>query len=277
MSLDALLRHRPGEVRRITSAANDAVKAIRALDLKKHRVESGLFVAEGARTLIAALDAGADVVAVAHLVAAAEDPATMRIRNEVIARGGLVLEVDRDALEKLSRRDNPQTIIGVVRQRWHALDRIDLRAATRFIVLEDVRDPGNLGTILRTADALGAGAVILVGDCTDPFAIEAVRASMGSIFAVPIAAETVEAFLAWRRRIDALIVGTHLEGAIDIRSVPWRNPSLLVMGNEQRGLSAPMSSACDVLARIPMRGEADSLNLATATAIALFESVRTSA
>ncbi len=276
MSLDALLCHRPGEVRRVTSAANDAVKAIRALDLKKHRAQSGLFVAEGARTLIAALAAGAEIVAIAHLAAAAEEPAIARIRRELMVRGGLVLEVDRDALEKLSRRDNPQTIIGVVRQRWLALDAIDLRAASRFIALEEVRDPGNLGTILRTADALGAGAVILIGDCTDPFGVEAVRASMGSIFAVPLAATTREGYLAWRTDVGALVVGTHPDGAIDVRSVPWRDPTLLVMGNEQRGLSAPMAVACDVLARIPMRGEADSLNLAAATAITLFESIRAS-
>jgi TrmH family RNA methyltransferase len=272
--LAPLLHHRPGEVRRVASAANEAVKAIRALELKKNREASGLFVAEGARTVIEALENGADIRAVAHLEASRAEPHVARIAEAVVERGGLVLEVNAQALEKISRRDNPQTVIGVFAQGWRDLGDIDLSAMRRAVALERVRDPGNLGTILRTADALGAGAVVLVGDCTDPYGLDAVRASMGSIFAVPLARTDAAGLLAWASQAGALTVGAHLEGAAGIRAIPWRDPAVLVMGNEQAGLTPELASGCAALARIPMHGRADSLNLAVATGIALYESVR---
>jgi TrmH family RNA methyltransferase len=272
--LSPLLRHRPGEVRRIASAANEAVKAIRALELKKNREASGLFVAEGARTVIEALENGADIRAVAHLEAARAEPHVRRIADAVVERGGLVLEVNAQALEKISRRDNPQTVIGVFTQGWRDLRGLDLSTMRRAVALERVRDPGNLGTILRTADALGAGAVVLVGDCTDPYGLDAVRASMGSVFAVPLARTDPAGLLAWASQAGALTVGAHLDGSADIRAVPWRDPAVLVMGNEQAGLTPELARGCAALARIPMRGRADSLNLAVATGIALYESVR---
>lgn len=272
MTPSVLLDHRPGELRRVTSAANEVVKAIRALEQKKHREESGLFIAEGARTVIEALELGAEIAAVAYLEAAGGEAHVARIAEAVARRGGLVLQVNREVLEKISRRDNAQTVIGVFRQRWSAL--ADLPAAPRMLVLEEVRDPGNLGTVIRAADALGVGALVLVGDCTDPYGLDAVRASMGSIFAMPVAKAGREAFLAWRRGVDARMVGMHLKGAVDVREVAWGARSLVVMGGEQRGLTAELAEACDVLVRIPMAGRADSLNLAIATGITLFESVR---
>lgn len=272
MNAAPFLAHRPGEVRRITSPANEAVKAIRSLELKKNRNETGLFVAEGARTLIEAEENGADIVVLAHHVDAAAEAAVARLRKAVIARGGLVLEVDRASLEKISKRENPQAVVGVVRQRWVEL--AELTAGPRTLLLEQVRDPGNLGTILRTADALGARAVILAGDCTDPYGLDAVRASMGSVFAVDLVRAQVDAAVAWARAAGAHLVGTHLDAAADIRALRWRSPAVIAMGNEQQGLSAELAAACDVRVRIPMAGRADSLNLAVATAITLFESVR---
>ena len=272
MSLDALHRHRPGEIRAVASAANEAVKAIRALDLRKHRDDSGLFVAEGARTLIEAIETGSTPRVVAHLGAAREEAPVRRIVEAVRTAGGLVLEVDRAALEKMSRRDNPQTVIGVMAQRWTALGALPARG--RLLALDRVRDPGNLGTILRTADAFGVSGVILIGETTDPYAIEAVRASMGSIFAVDLARVDEAGFIAWRRGFPGLVVGTHLDGAVDLRAVDWRDPTLIVMGSERDGLTEALAAACDQRVRIAMSGRADSLNLAVATAITLHESVR---
>jgi TrmH family RNA methyltransferase len=274
VSLDALTRHKPGEVRRITSAANEAVKAIRALERKKERTESGLFVAEGARTLIEAVETGAEIVAFVHLVEAADEPHIRWLVRSVIGRGGLILEVNREALEKISHRENPQTAIGVLRQRFHALEDLPDARLARLIVLEDVRDPGNLGTILRTADALGAGAVVLIGAHADPFGIEAVRASMGSLFAVPIVRSELRDFVAFARTRGIALVGTHLAGARDVREIEWGNRVAIAMGNERNGLTDALAEACDVTVKIPMSGRADSLNLAIATAITLFESVR---
>lgn len=274
MTLEALTHHKPGEIRRITSAANEAVKAIRSLERKKERAESGLFLAEGARTLIEAIETGAEIVCVAHLIDAGEEPHIRRIVDAVGWRGGLILEVSREALEKISQRDNPQTAIGVLRQRFATLDSLGPARLHRLVILEDVRDPGNLGTILRTADALGAGAVVLLGAHTDPYGIEAVRASMGSIFALPLVRCDTSTFLAFARAKRVTLVGTHLAGARDIREIAWADRAALVMGNEQKGLTDELAEACDVTVKIPMAGRADSLNLAVATAITLFESVR---
>jgi TrmH family RNA methyltransferase len=135
-----------------------------------------------------------------------------------------------------------------------------------------VRDPGNLGTIIRTADAAGAKGIILIGDTTDPFSLETVRATMGSVFALPLFRASEADFLAWRKGFSGLIVGTHLKGAVDYRTIPYaKKPVILLMGNEQQGLPDQLAATCDKLARIPQEGRADSLNLAIATGVMLFE------
>ncbi|TIT24926.1 MAG: RNA methyltransferase, partial [Mesorhizobium sp.] len=138
-----------------------------------------------------------------------------------------------------------------------------------WVALDRVRDPGNLGTVIRTVDAVGAKGIILVGETTDPFSVETVRATMGSIFAVPVAKATPETFLAWRKSFPGLVAGTHLKGAVDYRSVDFsQGPVLLMMGNEQQGLPDSLAESCDRLLRIPQAGRADSLNLAVATGAA---------
>ena len=198
--------------------------------------------------------------------------AVEKVAARTIAAGGDVLEVSEKILTAITRRDNPQTVVGVFEQRFAKLDAIQPKPGDVWVALDRVRDPGYLGTVLRTADAVGAKGVILVGDTTDPFALETVRATMGSIFAVPVARATPEAFLAWRKHFAGLVVGTHLKGAVDYRSIDYANkPVLLVMGNEQQGLPDSLADACDRLVRIPQAGRADSLNLAVATAVMLFE------
>ncbi|RVD51715.1 RNA methyltransferase, partial [Mesorhizobium sp. M8A.F.Ca.ET.023.02.2.1] len=186
--------------------------------------------------------------------------------------GGTVLEVSEKVLVAIPRRDNPQMVVGVFSQKFLALKDISADNGDVWVALDRVRDPGNLGTVIRTVDAVGAKGVILVGDTTDPFSVETVRATMGSIFAVPVAKATTEAFLAWRGGFSGLVAGTHLKGAVDYRSVDFsRGPVLLMMGNEQQGLPESLAASCDRLLRIPQAGRADSLNLAVATGIMLFE------
>jgi TrmH family RNA methyltransferase len=267
--MDALLRHKPGEVRKITSAANEAVKALRALHMKKYREESGLYLAEGARTLLSALDLKQTPIAIAYLASSRGEAPVARLIKAVKATGGLCLEVNRQALDKISARDNPQAILGVFRQRVYKLSDIDTRAK-RLFALEDVRDPGNLGTIMRTCDGFGVSTIILVGNCADPFGLEAVRASMDSIFAAKIVPCTREEFVTWLLSYKGEVIGTSLEGAKDIREADWRTPHLLLMGNEQKGLSDTLKKHCTQQVRIPMQGSADSFNLAVATGIALY-------
>jgi TrmH family RNA methyltransferase len=261
----------PGVIKHITSLSNPIVKDIRGLALAKNRKASGLFVAEGLKLVADAVEAGWALRTLVHAVAVADQPLVRRIAAGAHARGATVLSVSEAVLGKISRRDNPQTVLGVFEQRLLAAAAIRPRADDVWVALEAVRDPGNLGTIVRTADAVGAAGVILVGDTVDPFSTEAVRATMGSIFAVPIARANAAEFAALCARWSGTIVGTHLAGTTDYRRADYRSPVLLVMGGEQAGLTDAAAALCTTLVKIPMAGRADSLNLAIATAVMLFE------
>jgi RNA methyltransferase, TrmH family len=250
----------------ITSLANPTVKAVRALHLRRERMESGLFLVEGLRSVTEAVEQGRQPVTLLHGPSVADHP----LLRQASAVARETLEVSEAILAKISRRENPQMVLGVFEQAFTPLEALDPLSANCWVGLENVRDPGNLGTILRTADAAGCGAVILVGECCDPYSVEAVRATMGSIFATPLSMTSVEAFLAWRARWPGAVIGTHLEATTDFRLAPYRSPNLLLMGNEQAGLSPALAAACDLTVKIPMRGRADSLNLAVATAIMIY-------
>jgi TrmH family RNA methyltransferase len=256
--------------RTVTSLTNPTVKAVRALHMRKERDETGLFLAEGLKIVTEAVELGHAPTILLYGPDAGDHPVLRRVVEATTAAGGEVIEVTRDILEKIARRDNPQAVLGVFAQRFVALDSLEPHAATAFVALEQVRDPGNLGTIVRTADAAGCGAVILVGDCCDPYSVEAVRATMGSIFATPIAKASVAEFLAWRGAWPGSVVGTLLTATVDHRSADYQKPTLLLMGNEQQGLTPTMAAACDVNVKIPMRGRADSLNLSVATGIMIY-------
>jgi TrmH family RNA methyltransferase len=166
-------------------------------------------------------------------------------------------------------------VVGIFEQRWKKLEDLRPGRDETLVALDRVRDPGNLGTIIRTADAAGATGVILIGECTDPFSLETVRATMGSVFAVPVVKCSVEEFLSWQKRSGTQVVATHLAGAVDYRTVDYsKKPVVLLMGNEQSGLPDNLAKAADRTVRIPQQGRADSLNLAVASAVMLFEARR---
>ncbi|MEZ5854740.1 MAG: RNA methyltransferase [Hyphomicrobiaceae bacterium] len=263
----------------ITSLQNDTVKLIRSLDMRKARRETGLFVAEGASVLITARDNGWRP----RMLVTGPDAATATATPDLVRWAAKAnadhLEVSAAVLEKLAAKENPQSVMAVFEQRWleppHA-DHLTANADSQklpplWIALEDIRDPGNLGTILRTADAAGASGVLLVGNTCDPFSREAVRASMGSVFAIPVARTDLDGLRKIADSWTGAIIGTHLEGATDYRKADWRPPTLLIMGNEGAGLSTTATAMCTSLVRIPMAGKLDSLNLAVATALMLYE------
>jgi RNA methyltransferase, TrmH family len=250
----------------VTSLANETVKTVRSLHLRKAREESGLFLAEGLKIVAEAVDLGFAPQILLYGPEAADHP----ILRRVAASAREVLEVTPAILAKISRRENPQMVLGVFEQRFTPLNELAPADARCWVGLEAVRDPGNLGTIVRTADGAGCGGVILIGDCCDPYSVEAVRATMGSIFALPIAQAGVADFLLWRETWPGSVVGTHLEATRDFREPAYLDPTLLLMGNEQSGLTSELAAACDVQVKIPMRGRADSLNLAIATGVMIY-------
>ncbi|WFS01087.1 TrmH family RNA methyltransferase [Rhizobium tumorigenes] len=266
---------RVGQVKEVTSLANPIIKDIKALTDKKARQETGTFMAEGLKLVIDAIELGWTIRTLVYAKAAKGKPLVDKMAARTVASGGLVLEVNEKVLSSITRRDNPQMVVGIFDQRWRALKDIRPKAGETYVALDRVRDPGNLGTIIRTADAAGAAGVILVGETTDPFSLETVRATMGSVFAVPVTHATVDEFLAWKKNAGVSVVATHLAGAVDYRTIDYRRkPVVLLMGNEQSGLPEALATQADALARIPQQGRADSLNLAVATAVMLFEARR---
>jgi TrmH family RNA methyltransferase len=204
-------------------------------------------------------------------VAGEDSPRLAQARSATRQAGGEVVAVPPAIMRSLANRDNPGGVLGVFEQRTEAWPAVQVTAHDLWVGLDRVRDPGNLGTIIRTVDAVGATGVVLVGDCADPFGVDAVRATMGSIFDVRVAAASLGEFVDGRPRYDGSVIGTHLSGTTDYRALGGARPVVLLMGNEQAGLPDALSAVCDQLVRIPMTGRADSLNLAVATGVMLFE------
>ncbi len=248
----------------ITSAANAAIKRIKSLEQKKYRDAEKLFVVEGLRHVIEMLEAGwkAEIIAFAT-----EVKNTLKLPKT----SAHFIETTQELLSRMTGRDNAQDVIGVFHHKLHDLAEVK---DGLWIGLDGVRDPGNLGTIIRTAAAVGAEGVILIGNTCDPFSAEAIRASMGSFSAAKIVRAPTAAFSKWRPDFKGRLVGTHVVEAKDYREISYALPMVLMMGAEQNGLSPEMLKICDDIVKIPMPGGTESLNLAVSTGILLYEICR---
>ena len=263
------------ERRRITGFSNPTVKLIRSLREKKHRRREQRFLAEGLRLLTDARECGR----VPEMLVLAETrephPLIAALERAVVDAGGDVIETSPDILTKITGKDNPQAVAGVFAEWDTTLDAIDRSSANIWLVAQALRDPGNLGTMLRTGDALGAGGLILIDDCADPFSVEAVRASMGAVFTQKLAQTRWEDFAAWLRRSDkgapAQLVAASLREAVPYRGAPYAAPCFVLVGNESQGLPEEYEAECDLRVTMPMRGRADSLNAAVAAAVLGYE------
>jgi TrmH family RNA methyltransferase len=256
--------------RQITAFSNTTVKRLRSLRDKKGRRAEGLFLAEGLRILTEARDSGRLPEIVAFSPEGAKHPLAAEIIAATEAAGGEAIETSPDILTKMSGKDNPQMLLGAYRVPDAALERIDRATAPLWIVAQALRDPGNIGTILRTGDAVGAGGLILIDDSADPFSVEAVRASMGAIFTQEVAIARWTEFVSWLRSGQGQLVGTSLKATDDYLEASYQKPCFLLIGNEQQGLPADYEAECDLLVKIPMAGRADSLNAAMAAAVMAF-------
>lgn len=254
----------------ITAFSNPLVKQVRGLREKKNRRAEGLFMAEGLRILTEALEAG-HVPRILFFGAGTPHPLLGALIAATEGVGGEAIETNADILHKLSGKDNPQVVLGVYEAFPTSLSELDRSSAPLWIVAQALRDPGNLGTILRTGDAVGAGGLILLDDCVDPFSVEAVRASMGALFTQRIAAAPWEEFLRWLRSGEGELIGTSLNASQDYQQPRYRKPAFILVGNEAQGLPESYERECDTLVKIPMLGKADSLNAAIATAVTAYE------
>ncbi len=257
--------------REITSFSNATVKLLRSLRDKKARREEGLFLAEGLRILAEARDGGKLPEIIAYSSTGRLHPLAAEIVAEAEASGADVIETSSDILSKMSGKDNPQAILGAYRQPQTSLRAIDRNASPLWIVAQSLRDPGNIGTILRSGDATAAGGLILLDESADPFSVEAVRASMGAIFTQQLATARWEEFIAWLRDGPGQLVGTSLRTEQDYLEADYLQPCFLLIGNESQGLPEAYEDQCDLLVKMPMMGRADSLNAAVAASVMAFQ------
>ena len=243
--------------------------------LRKRSIRSaeGVVVVEGAELLSAALDAGVDIEAVYVAPAGTGVPAVVDVSNRVASSGGRVFDLADGVMEKVASTVTPQPVLAVVSYRPAPLDRLD--DASFVVVCVDVRDPGNLGTVIRTADASGADAVVCCEGTVDPTNPKCVRATAGSLFHVPVIdGGSVEDVMAALRIRGIATVATVVRGGSDHTEVDWTRPSAVVLGNEASGLPEDLAAAMDERASIAMAGRAESLNVSMAGAVVAFEAAR---
>jgi len=262
----------------ITSLQNRRVKYLRSLRLRKYRQRERQYMIEGLRIVEEALDRGAPVETLIYapdlLVSERAEPLVMAVEPD------RRLAVSEQVFRSLSERDDPQGLAAVVRIEEPDLQALAVGEDLLLIVACELQDPGNLGSIVRTADAVGASGVVIVEPSVDLYDPQCVRATMGSLFALPIAHLTdSKKLLAWwtelrRQQPRLAVVASSAHGAIDHFDVDYRRPTILLVGNERRGLPEDMREACDVLVRLPMVGSATSLNVSAATAALAYEIVR---
>lgn len=257
--------------RLVTSHSNETLKRVRSLWEKKYRQREGLFLAEGLRIVAEAVEAGRLPRLLVYASDAAGHPLLDRLVRQCEAAGGEAIETTREILHKLTGKDNPQAVVGVFPIVETRLADIDRASSFAWIVCESLKDPGNLGTILRTADAVGAGGVILLDRSCDPFSVEAVRASMGALFTQTVVQAEAADFFDWLRAGPGMLVGASLDTDVDYQTVRYAAPTFVFMGNEQSGLPEAYEARCDALVKIPMAGKADSLNVAVSCAVLLYE------
>ena len=255
----------------ISSPANATVKGIRALRARKERTASGTFFAEGIRLVGEALETGAPIELLVVTPELLISPYGQSVVDSARRATIPVLEVTAAVFESISARQGPQGLGAVVRQRWQEMEALAPADELCWVALAGGQDPGNVGTILRTSDAVGGAGLILVGDTTDPHDPTAVRASMGTLFSQRLARASTPDLARWKRQHNLSIVGASDHGATDYQQHRYQQPLLVFMGSERAGLDPHQLNLCDALVRIPMLGRADSLNVAVATAVILYE------
>jgi len=253
----------------LTSTSNPFIKHVRALRQKKARHEFGVFLVEGITHVGEALEAGWDVEALLY----APEQLVSNFGKELLERAAAmslrIQPVTAAVMESLADKENPQGILAVVKQRRYDFDA--LRSARRMVALVSPQDPGNLGTILRTMDAVGADGLFILDGGVELYHPTVVRASMGTLFWNPVVQASFDEFVNWAKSNGSQLIGTSARADRGYQALVPQSPWVLVLGTEQKGLTAEQSAACDVTVSLPMRGRVSSLNLSVAASVLLYQ------
>lgn len=257
----------------ITSRANPKIKQARSLRERKARAASGMFLVEGTFHIGTALEMGAALEFALYADAFLDTPFAKQLVHKLNERGVEVLETTPEILETLTNKDHPQGLLAVARQNIVPLS--SLAPSSLTIALVAPQDPGNLGSILRTMDAAGAGALVLLDGGVDSYHPNAVRAAMGAHFTRRIAQASFADFAAWAQKHGVHIYGSSTHATTDYRKLDYARPAVLLLGSEREGLTQAQLAACEQVVKLPMHGKVTSLNLSVAAGILIYEMIRT--
>lgn len=259
----------------ISSAANPLAKRVRRLADRKHRRREGAFVVEGLQPVWCAVEAGWEIESLLIAPALLKGDAALRMVEEQEDAGVPVARLSSDLFTRLVDRDGPSGLAAIVRFRSGALSTLEVRPDSLFVALHRIANPGNLGTIIRSVDAVGGAGVILIGDTVDAYSPAAVKASMGSLFAVDVVhTADAEDFFSWAAERGVSVMATSGQAAEDHWSADYTAPLAILLGSEREGLPEQMLADSTRQLRIPMVGTVDSLNIGVAASIMLYEARR---
>ena len=255
----------------ITSTANEEIKFIRKLQIRKFRDESGFFLTEGIRPVLESAEQKAGIQRIIYCPALLKSLVAKSFIEQNQNNEIPFIEVDEKVFQSIASKDGPQGIAAVVRQKWFNLDEIIKEKMGIWVGLDSVQDPGNLGSILRTLDAIGGKGLVLLDQTTDAYHPTSVRASMGAIFTQKLIKIQKNEFIQWNNTNKVPCFGTGCKNGIDYQKVQYPERMILLMGSEQKGLDPQLAESCYAIIHIPMSGKVDSLNLANAASIILYE------
>ncbi len=254
----------------LTNPRNPDVKLTRKLQQRKVRDETGLFVAEGIRHVGEAIEAGADIAWICYAPELLKSPFAHDLLEKQRAAGRRVYALTDEVFRSLAEKENPQGVLAVIRRPLLTLEALSAATHPWLVALVRPQDPGNIGTVLRTLDAVGGSGLILLDGGADPGHPNAVRASLGALFWLPIVSATFAEFTSWAAAQGYHVSGTSEGGSVDYRATAFPRPAVLLMGSEREGLTPAQEAACAQIVRLPMRGRVTSLNLAVATGVLLY-------
>ncbi len=262
------------EFLRIISSANPRIKEIVRLRERKHAEGENLIVIEGVRIIETAIEAGIhirEVFFTDHFGARKEGRAILK---KLVGKGVNIVATTEHLLNKITDTETPQGIAAVVSYKISSLENLPMVQNPLYTVADGVREPGNLGTIVRISDAAGADAVILLEETCDALNSKAVRASAGSLFHIPVVRAGSEAFVKWLHSRGVILTATSKDADVSVFDAKLDGPVALAFGNEARGVSSVIRKAADLSLKIPIYGKAESINVALASAVCIYEAAR---
>lgn len=255
----------------ITSTSNPTIKQIRKLRDRKERQLTGKFYLEGLHIIGEAVDTEWPIDTLIYAPERMISVFGQETIEKFQQRGGNILEVSGAVFDYLSEKDGPQGLAAIASQVWFSLEDINVEPGQTWIALDSVADPGNLGTILRTCDAVGGSGVILLDQSTDPYDPGSVRGSMGALFSSKLVKASFSEFSQWKNRSNAVVIGTSDKATCNYHHFKYPDRLVILMGSERQGLQDKHLRLCNEVVAIPMKGRSDSLNLAVATALVCYE------